>query len=135
MTFNEYSDQGLYFVKFQHYVKIGISSQMTKRFSEIQVCLPEKIEVLATFPHFAYYEKELHERFTHLRTRGEWFYLTPEIFQAIEELKTEHDSIDWPEPKPIHRIALEFKIPQPTYRVKTQAEMEYLRKRLHGEQD
>jgi hypothetical protein len=90
-----FSDQGLYFIKFQKYVKIGISTNMALRISTIQSYLPEKLKVLATFKYFGCYETQIHQQLDHLRVRGEWFLFSDEITQMIRSLKTSHRLINW----------------------------------------
>lgn len=68
-------------------IKIGISESHKLRFGAMQVSLPYLIKVLAILPtKDPMFERRLHQRFQHLRLRGEWFEQTPEINSYIAEL-------------------------------------------------
>ncbi len=59
------------------YVKIGRSNNPTTRLSSIQNGSPFEIRIIWSTPGDI--ERQLHDRFAHLRIRGEWFRLTSEL--------------------------------------------------------
>ena len=66
-------------------VKIGMASNMAARFSALQSSQPETIYLLATIPGGLTVERRLHRVYSHLRERGEWFRVDPELAEFIEE--------------------------------------------------
>lgn len=63
------SDNGVY--------KIGVSKDPQKRLKQLQTGSSEKLEIIKTYESEFYrqIEKGLHNKFNHLRSEGEWFYL------------------------------------------------------------
>jgi hypothetical protein len=72
------SDNGFY--------KIGRSANAVARFKNLTVQLPYKLELLLVIEtdDTVRLEKELHERFHHCRSRGEWFALSDEDVEWIK---------------------------------------------------
>lgn len=68
-------------------VKIGYSSNAGSRFNAICGMSPVPLRLVAAFPGGAQYERDLHEKFSHLRSHGEWFFFTDEIKRFIGEFK------------------------------------------------
>lgn len=75
---------GVYFIRCCDFVKIGIALHLTSRLQMFRLHNPHDLEVL----HFIrtpgtaaarHIEKQLHQRFTHARHRGEWFRRCAEI--------------------------------------------------------
>lgn len=71
----------IYFVQTadNQYMKIGKADDVAKRLSGLQTGAPQKLKLIGTMPGSHDQEREIHQRFGHLRTHGEWFYSTPEI--------------------------------------------------------
>lgn len=71
----------IYFVQTHdnEYVKVGKADDVQKRLSGLQTGSPRKLKLLAAIPGDHEQERAIHQRFSHLRTHGEWFYATPEI--------------------------------------------------------
>ena len=81
---------GVYFLasKGSGYIKIGFSSQLSRRIDEIKGSSPEPLELLHTIPDASLdIESTLHNKFQHLRTGGEWFEGSQELLQYIDSLK------------------------------------------------
>lgn len=65
-------------------VKIGIASNVTKRFSQLQSSHHEPLALLATLSGGAALERELHRRFAAGCIRGEWFRRdTPGLLELV----------------------------------------------------
>jgi hypothetical protein len=71
----------IYFVQTadNQFVKVGKADDVAKRMSGLQTGHPQKLKLLATMPGSHDEERAIHQRFSHLRTSGEWFHSTPEI--------------------------------------------------------
>lgn len=63
--------------------KIGFAKNPKQRFTNIQTASPLKLELAAVIPGAMVNEKQLHERFSHVRRHGEWFEITSEISELI----------------------------------------------------
>lgn len=61
-------------------VKIGTTNQLQARFSMLQCGCPEELRILGTT---SVSEVELHQQFSHLHHRGEWYLLTQDILDFI----------------------------------------------------
>lgn len=79
---------GVYFVQIvdDGPIKIGFSADPALRLSALQSWSPWTLKLLA---HFAFWnrldERQLHERFSTLRIRGEWYRSHESIFDLIEK--------------------------------------------------
>lgn len=73
-----------------NYFKIGCSSKPRNRMLTFGVQLPFEVEMVAAIYSNDMYalEKELHQRFSDRRTRGEWFELTDADVEYIKGLAT-----------------------------------------------
>lgn len=78
--------QKVYFIRSGCKVKIGIAEFPEQRLKALSTGNGEQLELIGSCDGGRTLEKELHDRFSHLRTNGEWFNLTPEIFDAIREM-------------------------------------------------
>ena len=76
----------IYIVKQLDYVKIGYTSRFKKRFQELQVSSPVKLETLALIKGNKVDEKNYHDAFKHLSSNGEWFFYNDEIERFVEAL-------------------------------------------------
>ncbi len=68
------------------HVKIGMSDDAAKRLRDLQVGSPDELFVrgvlLTEDPERL--ERDFHERFAHLRIRGEWFRNSPELEKLMQ---------------------------------------------------
>ena len=76
----------IYIVKQLDYVKIGYTSRFKKRFQQLQVASPVKLEILALIKGDRVDEKNYHDAFKHLSSNGEWFFYNDEIERFVEAL-------------------------------------------------
>lgn len=67
-------------------IKIGQTDDVAMRISTMQSSHPETLVLLATQPGDRAIEKRMHERFSHLRIRGEWFRADVELLAYIRGL-------------------------------------------------
>lgn len=80
---------GVYFIAAgQNRIKIGWARNVRRRLKELQIGSHVRLSLLAAIPGGRQREAELHERFEHLRVRGEWFRADPELTAYIEEEKS-----------------------------------------------
>lgn len=70
-------------------IKIGVTDDPEKRFSELQTGNDCPLELLHFMPGDTKLEQSLHARFSGLRIRGEWFYDGNELLDFIHLAKTE----------------------------------------------
>lgn len=68
----------VYFIQFRDRVKIGTSTNIRRRVSE----LPYD-RLIGTIPGGPKVEATWHRRFAHLRSAGEWFRMGPDLMEAI----------------------------------------------------
>lgn len=74
----------------QGLVKIGRSRDVQRRIGELCVGSPCKLTLIGVLPGFDEESEEaLHERFAHLRRRGEWFAEEGELAEFIKRLPSE----------------------------------------------
>ena len=76
-------------------MKLGKGNNPTKRLRTFQTGNPCTLTLLGTIEcedstQAFELEKELHERFKHLRDRGEWFYARYELYQFIKNATEEY---------------------------------------------
>ena len=70
-------------------IKIGTSRNLISRMREIKTSCPGELKILLLLPGGYSLEKELHERFMHLRTHGEWHNPSSELINFIIEKRNE----------------------------------------------
>lgn len=66
----------VYIFEFQQVYKIGFSTDVQKRRTQLQQSLPDYIQIIGSFPANKNIEQKLHNIFKHKRIRGEWFKLS-----------------------------------------------------------
>jgi len=77
----------VYLISFEDkYLKIGCTSDIHKRLSQLQVSVPIKLKVIGLIEGGYDKESDLHNMFMHLSEKGEWFKFDISI---IEYFKTE----------------------------------------------
>lgn len=74
----------VYFIRMGDLIKIGTTTNLRRRVMGLSLTMKH---VLATVRGGWVVERELHERFAHLREHGEWFRAEPELLRFIEEAK------------------------------------------------
>jgi hypothetical protein len=67
-------------------LKIGHAQNPPSRLVKMQVDSPTRLVMLAIEPGGNAVERERHQQFAHLRTRGEWFRFEPELKALVESL-------------------------------------------------
>jgi Meiotically up-regulated gene 113 len=83
------SPQAIYFVRCREAIKIGLTRDVPWRIANLQSAQPEPLELLLAVTGGRRAEAALHERFAHLRIRGEWFTAAPELLAFIAEIPVE----------------------------------------------
>ena len=94
-----------YFISDGERIKIGFSERPRRRILGIGSTLGKDLKTLAVVPTSIAGEFETHQRFAHLKIRGEWFRPEPDLLQFIELVKAEADNIP-KRPRPV--ISHEF---------------------------
>lgn len=81
--------EGVYFIGFDNYIKIGRSSNVARRIYGLQTGFPTPliIYLILTDPEVS--ELGMHRKFKHLRLQGEWFKKTKELTDYIDYLRSE----------------------------------------------
>jgi hypothetical protein len=67
------------------HVKIGTTSRLEHRLRSLQTGTSEPLTLLGTIDGGREVESAWHERFAHLRQRGEWFEAADDLLAAIEQ--------------------------------------------------
>jgi len=99
------TDGTVYILRCGGYIKIGWTSDLTKRMRAYQ---PDTL-LLATMPGTRKDENRLHKRFAHLRTHGrEWYPIAPQITEQVRRMVAEHG-----EPDPVTFAAKPVTVPRP----------------------
>ena len=75
-------------------IKIGSAASVTGRLGELQVGNHEELTLLLAVRIELLTERGLHERFAHLRIRGEWFRAAPELLEFIEHARARSGAVD-----------------------------------------
>lgn len=73
-------------------IKIGRTSKLKLRFSDMQVAMPWEIEVLLIALDHENYEADLHQHFKSLWVRGEWFSPHESLLNLIADLRGQADN-------------------------------------------
>lgn len=73
----------VYFAQADDRVKIGWSKKVAARLAQLQTGNATPIQLLGTVPGGRTLERQLHDRFAHLRLSGEWFQAAPELLEHI----------------------------------------------------
>lgn len=76
----------IYFISHTEYIKIGYTSDIARRLTELQTSCPIKMSVLALIEGEMSDEIALHDKFSHLSSHGEWFHYSAEIDDFINKL-------------------------------------------------
>ncbi len=85
-------------------IKIGLTQSGKSRFGALQTALPYDLQILGCYPiEGPAAEKMIHNKFNHLRLRGEWFERAPELMEFIQGLS----------PKMVIPTEIAFQLPNP----------------------
>lgn len=78
----------VYFIKAENVglVKIGYSDRPEERLKSIQGMSPVPLRLLGWMPGSQQDERDLHARFAHLHSHGEWFRVDDDLAALIEEV-------------------------------------------------
>jgi len=114
----------IYFVRCQHYVKIGYAKDVEKRLAGLQTGNPYKLEVVATVPGTPSLERAFHKALRRKYVRGEWFELDSEVQQLIAQI------LVGAEAKSFLQISDLADTPNAEYRAMTRKERQKLRARF-----
>lgn len=79
----------IYFITDGNNVKIGVSRDISKRMKTLQAYSANRLSLIASCFGGFDLESSLHKKFSHLRIKGEWFFLTPELKDFSERLGIE----------------------------------------------
>ncbi len=79
---------GVYFLATVDRVKIGMAKNLRKRCRDIAKAASHELEVLGFIEtnKAAWQERELHDRFAHLRAKAEWFEIKGELLDFLVKL-------------------------------------------------
>ncbi len=77
----------VYFIKDLHRVKIGRAVDLRQRFRGLQTAQARPLTLLLSIPAHAALEGAIQSRFAHLRERGEWFRLEPDLLAFIHAVQ------------------------------------------------
>ncbi|MBX5206720.1 GIY-YIG nuclease family protein [Rhizobium sp. NZLR11] len=75
----------IYFIETQGLVKIGYSNDPRRRFHNLSIGCPTVCTLIGVTEGGKAEERALHQRFTELKVRGEWFKFTAEVNSFIRE--------------------------------------------------
>jgi len=68
-------------------IKIGKSASVLGRISGLKTSSPVPLRLVAIEPGYTELERDLHARFANIRSHGEWFRLTPELTEVIQQAR------------------------------------------------
>ncbi len=85
-TYRNQSKRFIYLLKCENFFKIGMSLKVLKRFSVIKHSCPFPVELICygLVTNGADYERNLKEKYKHLRNKGEWFRFCETSFNEIK---------------------------------------------------
>lgn len=78
----------IYFIEARGLVKIGRSNDPKRRLQMLSTGCPFVCTLIGVTEGAEKEEREIHQRFSHLREKGEWFRLTEEVKEFIQEHAT-----------------------------------------------
>lgn len=76
-------------------IKIGFSVHSDARVRDLDNMSPIPLKLLTRFWGGKITERNLHEKFKHLRVRGEWFRATKTLLRFVESFACEPEEDDW----------------------------------------
>lgn len=78
--------ESVYFLEMGDFIKIGRAVGVYARVRSLDKSLPLPTTLLHFMPGTCDLETDLHRKFKHLRSKGEWFRKAPELTDFIKEL-------------------------------------------------
>ena len=86
--FDKTHTECVYFVQAKQLklIKIGVTKNLKSRLSALNTGCPDDLKVLKIIQGDVSLEKLLHEKFAHLRVKGEWFTPSAELLKYIDEV-------------------------------------------------
>lgn len=82
----------VYFIRAGDRIKIGVTSNISRRMQALQTGHPEMLDLLHTMPGGRREERQFHEQFRALRIRNsEWFICAGELAELLDTLPNEWD--------------------------------------------
>src|SRR3972149_780868 len=72
-------------------IKIGRSADVNKRLSHLQVSVGADLRIIKAVPADPWGEIAVHNKFRHLRVRGEWFKADKELLDFIATLRPQRE--------------------------------------------
>lgn len=115
----------IYFLKSKDKIKIGTTTNINGRISGLDNANPHKCKVVAILDGSYKTEKGLHELFSHLRYKGEWFRICDEIryyLRAIRDNPKENNIYT------LYKISLKIRILDKAKRLSKNGNKKLLRK-------
>jgi hypothetical protein len=77
----------VYFLRAGDFIKIGkATGNPMSRIATLKTGCPFKIDVMAYMPGGIAEERELHKKFSNLKSHGEWFHADPALIEHIESI-------------------------------------------------
>ena len=99
----------IYFIGNLEKIKIGHSSKIKSRISTIRVSCPFEAELLLLLEGGKEVEKMLHSKFNEYKIRGEWFNMSIDIKNFIQENKVNNISLNYKSKPRKHKILTELR--------------------------
>jgi hypothetical protein len=101
----------LYFMEAEFGIKIGVSSNVTKRLNQIKAYAPS-VKVLKIINYAASFETNIHQKFAHLNIKGnpnigiEWFSKSDDLISFIDEIENIENLHSYFTPKGMGQLLL-----------------------------
>lgn len=76
----------VYFLYCAGFIKIGVTSNIIKRMTNLQVAIPFRSQTILLIPGGFLTEQYMHFIFSEYRHQGEWFRFGPKLRETIERL-------------------------------------------------
>lgn len=84
----------IYFITTGKHIKIGYSADPVDRLHVLQTGNPLKLRLIVTMQGYFKTESGLHELFSHLRCKGEWFRYTDELKWYTHAIRDNPDELN-----------------------------------------
>jgi hypothetical protein len=72
-------------------IKIGVSVDVKRRLSALQTATQDRLQVVGVMSGGGDLEREMHEKFAHLRLSGEWFSVSPMLLEFVSKNTEPYD--------------------------------------------
>lgn len=77
----------VYFIEGGGFLKIGFAGDVRSRLRELQTSCPHTLAILHSHPGTKFTERQLHQKFSALRSSGEWFRYEGALKEYVEGLR------------------------------------------------